>query len=201
MKRNPITPPAGTILLLTTLLCIQSACTTASHHWRGTPYDPPQPAPDIEVAYRDFSLAQQRGKITLLYFGYTYCPDVCPATAAIMSQVFNQLEADPEELQFIMISVDPERETPESVQSYIQRFHPDFIGLWIERQQLEQVQEAYGIVAIREPSDDPNTYLITHTARVFLIDQTGNLRAHYPFGSSPEEFISDIEYLLMGSGK
>ncbi len=143
-----------------------------------------------------FELHDGSGAITLLYFGYTYCPDVCPATAAIMSKVFNELGTSPEELRFAMISVDPERETPESVAEYMHRFHQDFIGLRVERQQLEQIQDAYGIVAIREPSDDPNTYLITHTSRVFLIDQAGNLRAHYPFGTSPEDFIADIEYLL-----
>jgi protein SCO1/2 len=179
-----------------------SACASGTHDWRGTAYDPPQPAKDFSVnndTGRSFTLSQQRGSITLLYFGYTYCPDVCPATVAIMQQVFDQLNASSDDIHFVMISVDPERESPETVDDYMRRFHPDFIGLWVERHQLDVIQEDYGIVAIREPSENPDTYLITHTARVFLIDQDGNLRAHYPFGSIPEDFIADLTYLLEDS--
>jgi protein SCO1/2 len=189
----------GTLLLLTATLLICSACAPSSHDWRGTAYDPPQPARDFSVKNetgQSFTLSEQRGSITLLYFGYTYCPDVCPATVAIMAQVFNQLDAPSDDIRFVMISVDPERESPEAVEAYMRRFHPDFIGLWVDRHQLDVIKEDYGIVAIQEPSENPDTYLITHTARVFLIDQDGNLRAHYPFGTIPEDFIADLTYLL-----
>jgi protein SCO1/2 len=186
-------------ILLCLLTLIGAACTNSSHDWRGTLYEPPNTAPNIRVQNEDgisFDLAEQRGSITLLYFGYSYCPDVCPATVAIMSQVFEQLKPSPEDMRFIMISVDPERETPNSVDAYMRRFHPDFLGLWIDRMSLEQVLDEYGVVAIREPSENPETYLITHTARVFLIDQAGNLIAHYPFGTTPDDFMHDLDYLL-----
>ncbi len=178
------------------LLLATATCSSPSHEWHGTLYQPPQPAPEIKVPELNFTLSDSRGVITLLYFGYTYCPDVCPATVATMAQVFKQLNASPEVMQFIMISVDPERESSESLNAYMHRFHPDFRGLWIDRSQLEQVMAAYGVIAEREPSENPQTYLITHTARVFLIDQEGNLRAHYPFGTTPDEFMDDLRYLI-----
>jgi protein SCO1/2 len=196
MKSTQLSRSPGIYLLIPLLLLMLSACSTPEHEWHGTPYDPPRPAPDFSVEWSDFSLAEQRGTLVLLYFGYTYCPDVCPATISTMNQVFNALDAKPEDVRFIMISVDPERETPESVDAYMRRFHPDFVGLWVEREQLEGIMDAYGITAIREPSDDPETYLITHTARVYLIDQEGNFRAHYPFASLQSDYIADINYLL-----
>jgi protein SCO1/2 len=185
-------------LFILVIILVTAACSPRSHNWHGTPYDPPQPAPNFSVENekgRSFTLSEQAGSITLLYFGYTYCPDVCPATAAIMRQVFDDPAVSTNEIQFVMISVDPERETPEAVDAYMRRFHPDFIGLWVERDQLNEIQEDYGVISIREPSENPDTYLITHTARVFLIDQEGNLRAHYAFGSIPEDFIGDLTYL------
>lgn len=183
-------------LVSSLLLC--SACSLETFEWQGSPYDPPKPAPEIKVTNttgNSLALSELRGTITVLYFGYTYCPDVCPATVAIMRQVFDQIEAPSGSLNFIMLSVDPERETPDSVDAYMRRFHPDFIGLWVERNQLDQILDDYSIIAIREPSENPDTYLITHTARVFLIDKEGNLRTHYPFGSVPADFVTDIEYL------
>ncbi len=180
-------------------LFLHSACTSKPYAWRGTAYDPPKLAPDFSISHEtgnSFTLSERKGTIILLYFGYTFYPDVCPATAAIMSSVFTQLEPSPDEIQFVMMSIDPERETPEAVDEYMRRFHPDFIGLWSERDQLEKIQEDYDILAMREPSENPETYLITHTARVFLIDQQGFLRAHYPFGSIPEDFIMDLTYLI-----
>lgn len=188
---------SSTLTLLVPLLTLLvSACSVA---WNGTTYDPPRPAPNFSVNSSEgdsFTLTDQRGSIVLLYFGYTFCPDVCPATVAIMAQVFDQLNASPEELQFVMISVDPERETPEAVDAYMRRFHPDFIGLWVQRDQLDKILEDYGILAIKEPSDNPETYLITHTARVFVIDRNGDLRLHYPFGSVPADFVADLARLL-----
>jgi protein SCO1/2 len=181
------------------VLVLLSACTPALHTWQGSTYDPPKIAPTIQVnnsAGDQFTLAEQEGKITLLYFGYAYCPDVCPATLAILSQVFNELELSPSQAQVVMITVDPERETPDSVAAYARRFHPDFLGLWADEDTLQSIMQAYGVVAIQEPSDDPERYLITHTARVFLIDKQGFLRAHYPFGTTPQAFMTDIAYVL-----
>jgi protein SCO1/2 len=186
------------LLAMAMIMALTSACSSGPYNWHGTAYDPPRPAPEIKISKapgQGFTLSEQRGVITLLYFGYTYCPDVCPATIAILSQVFERMGLTPDNVQFVMISVDPERESPEEIDSYVRRFHPDFIGLWADRDQLEKIQADYGVVAIQEPSDNPETYLITHTARVFLIDQHGYLRAHYAFGSTPDDFIADLRYL------
>jgi protein SCO1/2 len=178
------------------LLC---ACAPTTHTWQGSPYDPPRKAPSIQIAHPtgdSFDLSEQAGIVTLLYFGYAYCPDVCPATLAILGQVFNELDITPAQAQVLMITVDPARETPESVAAYTRRFHPDFIGLWADEDTLQTIMQAYGVVAIQEPSDDPERYLITHTARVFLIDKQGFLRVHYPFGTTPQAFMTDLAYVL-----
>ena len=175
------------------------ACAPTAHTWQGSTYEPPHKAPPIQIAHpmgASFDLSDQEGIITLLYFGYAYCPDVCPATLAILGQVFNELDLTPAQAQVVMITVDPARETPESVAAYVRKFHPDFIGLWADEDTLQTIMQAYGVVAVQEPSEDPARYLITHTARVFLVDKQGFLRVHYPFGTTPQAFMTDLTYVL-----
>ncbi|MGD2162215.1 MAG: SCO family protein, partial [Anaerolineales bacterium] len=130
------------------------------------------------------------------YFGYTYCPDICPTTLAEVKLVFEELGDRAEDINLIMVTVDPERDTPEVLQTYLNRFHPRFLGLWGEGRQLEDVMAAYGVFAQKEPSDDPDQYLVSHTARLFLIDQQGYLRTNYSFGTPREEILSDLTLLL-----
>jgi protein SCO1/2 len=169
--------------------------------FRGTMYAEPYP-PAPEIALTDargnpFRLSDRRGEITLIFFGYTYCPDVCPTTLAEMKLALERLnDADAGRVQVIFISVDPERDTPEDVQAYVERFHPDFIGLTGTLEELQPIWEGYGIFREVVEGTSPENYIINHTARVTLVDQNGNLRLTYGFQTPPENIAHDIELLL-----
>lgn len=138
------------------------------------------------------------GKIILLYFGYTFCPDVCPSTLANVRQILDELGDSSQEVVFVMITVDPDRDSPEILGKYLSRFHSGYIGLWGEGEELEIVKQSYGVFSEIDPESDPVNYLLSHTARIFLIDQEGILRTGYSFGTPNEEILSDVEHIIGG---
>lgn len=186
------------------LVCLFSlfllTCTSRSPELHGSIYDPPRPAPELELQSTTgeaFSLSSVTGDVVLVYFGYTYCPDICPATLAEVKLIFEELGDQSDRLQLIMVTVDPQRDTPQVLRDYLGRFHPRFTGLWADGEQLERVMSEYGVFAQIEPSDDPDRYLVSHTARLFLLDQDGMLRTNYPFGTARNEIRADLELLLL----
>lgn len=169
---------------------------------RGTVYEPPLLAPDFTLIQADgnlFRLGDQRGKIVLLFFGYTYCPDVCPATLAELRQALSELnEQQREHVQVVFISVDPARDTPERAQEYARRFSPSFIGLSGSEEKLQPIWKAYGVYREIQSTDSTSNYLVAHSARVYLIDPNGYLRLTFPFGMAPDDIAHDLKIILGG---
>ncbi|GAB4423439.1 MAG: SCO family protein [Anaerolineales bacterium] len=167
---------------------------------RGGVLNPALPAENFTLTRHDgsqFELAQYRGKIVLLFFGYTSCPDVCPATMAELRQAISELdEEDAAQVQVVFVAVDPDRDTPERIQEYVGHFHPDFIGLSGSLDELQTVWNAYGVYREVEESDSALGYLVSHTARVYLIDKAGNLRLAYAFGTPPDDIAHDLKILV-----
>lgn len=168
--------------------------------FRGTVYDPPLPAPEIELT-RDngnsFRLSEKRGDIVLLFFGYTSCPDVCPTTLSELRRVVDELGEDAERVQVVYVTVDPKRDTAQKVQEYVSLFNPGFIGLSGSMDELGAVWSDYGVY--REEEQMPNSatgYLVNHTARVYLIDQNGNLRLSYSYGTPTDDILHDLKILF-----
>ena len=147
-------------------------------------------------------MSEQAGKIVLVFFGYTYCPDVCPTTLAEFKQIKSALGKYADDVEFVFVSVDPERDTPERLAEYVQAFDADFNGVFIAPDQLPGVLGKYGAVAEIQPaaSGDPDAYTIDHTARTYLIDPQGRLYLSYAFGTPVEDILSDIGELLRTSG-
>ena len=180
-------------------LVLLSGCSPSIIDLHGSPYEPPAPAPEFAIpssAGTTFDLSSQRGRIVLLYFGYTFCPDVCPATLAELRLLFEREPSLEGDVIVAMITVDPDRDTLPHLREYLAAFNPAFIGLRAEGAELDNVQEAYGIFAERDSESDPENYLVTHTARLFLIDSQGLLRTSYGFGTPIEEIEADLLLLL-----
>lgn len=159
----------------------------------------PVPAPDFvlpNAAGDTVRLSDFHGKIVLLYFGYTFCPDVCPTTLFDLSQIQQQLDNQAEQIQVVMVTVDPQRDTAEVLSQYVKSFHETFIGLSGTPEEIAAAAAAYGVVYEPEDTGD-NFYFVAHTASVFLIDQQGVFRLMYPFGMSKADIISDLKILLM----
>jgi protein SCO1 len=170
-------------------------------NFRGTLYGEPfPPAPEISLmdsSGNSFSLSGNHGKITLLFFGYTFCPDVCPTTLAEMKLAVDRLNrTDAAQVQVVFISVDPDRDTTEGMQKYVERFNPNFIGLSGSLAELEPIWSGYGVYREIVDGTSATNYIINHTARVTLIDQNGNMRLTYGFQTPPEDIAHDIELLL-----
>jgi protein SCO1/2 len=185
-------------LLLGCLILLLAGC--GSHEFKGTEYRDAQPAPDFElenVAGGTFRPSDHQGKVLLLYFGYTFCPDICPATLAQVTVALDRLEEDADRVVMLFVTVDPERDTAEVMSNYVSAFHPNIIGLTGSRESLEAVFSAYGIVAEREElPDSAMEYAMNHTTRLFLVDPEGRLRLSYPFGTQPGDIVEDVTYLL-----
>jgi len=168
--------------------------------FNGTSYNEPYPtAPQIELTKSNgetFRLSDQRGKIVLLFFGYTSCPDVCPTTLAELNQVMDGLGDKADLVQVIFVSVDPERDTPEKIQQYAGHFHQDFIGLSGSTDELKTIWDSYGVFREEVEPNSALGYIVNHTARTYLIDADGNLRLSYGFQTPVEDIVSDLKTLL-----
>ncbi len=142
------------------------------------------------------SLSDYRGKLVILYFGYTFCPDVCPATLANTGKALQLLGRKAEQVQFIMVSVDPERDTPDRLGEYVTYFHPSFVGVTGEPDQLAELAALYGIYYEKHEGTAATGYLVDHSATMAVIDQEGYLKLVLPFGITPEEIASDLRNML-----
>jgi len=169
-------------------------------NFRGTSYIEPYPiASEFELAREDgssFQLSEMRGSNILLFFGYTSCPDVCPTTLAELNQALDKLGDDADRVQVIFITVDPERDTPERVQEYVNHFNSSFVGLSGTEAELSRVWGDYGV--FREIVDGTSAagYLVDHTARVTLIDVNGNLRVSFSFDTPVDDIVHDLKLIL-----
>ena len=167
--------------------------------FHGTVLQSPQPAPDFELNAANgqkVSLKDFEGDLVLLYFGYTFCPDVCPTTLSELSKALDILGSEAKNVQVIMISVDPQRDTPEILAEYVTHFHPSFIGVTGAPEEIAQVAALYGIFYEAHEGTAATGYLVDHTATVMVIDQEGHLKLVFPFGTPAEDIAADLAYLL-----
>ncbi len=144
------------------------------------------------------SLSDFEGKLVLLYFGYTYCPDICPTNLGNISVAYQQLSAEQKEkLQVIFVSVDPERDTPQRLQQYVGYFESNMIGLTGTPENIAEVARRYGVVYAKV--DDPNNgtnYAVDHSAFTYVVDQQGKLQEQLPHATAPTQFIETINKYL-----
>lgn len=169
--------------------------------FRGTTYGEPFPvAPEI-VLTRDngnsFQLSEMRGRIILLFFGYTSCPDICPTTLAELNQALGKLDdKDASQVQVLFVTVDPGRDTPERAQQYVNHFNQGFLGLSGTETELQKVWTDYGVFREVVEGASAAGYLVNHTARVTLIDQNGNMRVSFGFDTPVEDIVHDLKLVL-----
>ncbi len=170
------------------------------YQFKGAEHPADMPAEDFTLTTTEgqpFRLSDERGKIVLMFFGFTSCPDVCPTTLAEAKRIMNGLGDDVENVRFVFITVDPERDTQQRLGQYVAAFHPGIMGLSGTPEELQAVFDAYGIHVAKVPLEDSALgYTMEHTARIFLVDQEGRLRLSYAFGTPDEDILLDVQYLL-----
>lgn len=154
-----------------------------------------------ELRLNDFdgrprSLADYRGKVVLVNFGYTQCPDVCPTTLADLAAARRKLGADAAQVQVLFVTVDPKRDTPQLLHEYLPAFDPSFIGLYGDEAATQKVLRDFRIYAQERPGKTPATYTVDHAAQTFAFDRSGKVRLVIGYGTAPDAIASDLRILL-----
>ncbi|WP_431048609.1 SCO family protein [Roseateles sp. L2-2] len=157
---------------------------------------------------RGFSLPDQngktrtledfKGKVVVVFFGFTQCPDVCPTTLAELAQVKKALGPDGDKVQGVFVTVDPERDKPELLKAYLESFDPGFVALRGTPEQLKETAKEFKIYYAKVPGKTPDSYTMDHTAASFLFDPQGRVRVFSRYGAGASALMSDIKALIAG---
>jgi protein SCO1/2 len=186
-------------LLTAAALLLSAFCAVAADRptLKAGVFEPPRAAPELSLDASKggkLALADYRGKVVLLGFGFTSCPEVCPTTLAVLAQARKRLGAQGEQLQVVYVTVDPERDSADRMSAYLRGFDPTFIGGTGTEPQLAAVRKNYGVMAEHKPMG--NSYTVGHSSSVYLIDRNGLLRGMMPYGRLPDDYVHDIRALL-----
>lgn len=157
--------------------------------FRGSVIDPAVPAPEFSLLSSqggEYRLDSKTGKIVLIFFGYTYCPDVCPTTLYEMKEIKARLKDKAENIEFVFVTVDPDRDTQEQLTRYLASFDGSFFGLTGTTQQLEKVWKDYGVYREIQETENSLGYLVDHTSRLYLINSQGELMMTYLYETTLE---------------
>ncbi len=146
------------------------------------------------------TLADFRGKVVVVFFGYTRCPDVCPTTLAELRAVKEQLGEDGKKLQVLFVTVDPERDTPKLLANYVPAFDPSFLGLYGDPAATAKVAKDFKVFYQKVPGKTPESYTVDHTAGSYVFDAQGRLRLFARYGNAAN-LVADIRTLLRTSSR
>lgn len=160
----------------------------------------PEPVPKPEFTLTDTSGApyhfaeETQGKLTLLYFGYTECPDICPVHLAQIAETFDQLPSVASSAEVVFVSVDPDRDSPEDIRAFLDSFDSRFVGLTGSDEALEKAQDAAGVPVAVKQGEGPD-YTVGHAGQVLAWAPDGMMYSQYPFGTRQREWANDLEIL------
>lgn len=188
------------LLLFPAIALLLAAC--GAPKLTGTLYDPIIDAPEIVGIQQDgspFRLSDLQGKPALIFFGYTFCPDICPTTLGTMTQVMAQLGRRADDLAVVFISIDPERDTPERLAAYIMAFDERFYGVHLDAAALQQATSDYGVYAEKRTLDEAASsadYFMDHTGWIYVVDAQGRLREIFANDAPAETIAPDVRALM-----
>jgi len=178
-----------------------SACERAAppHHFNaidltGAKYAQGFNLPDFDGKPR--TLADFKGKVAVVFFGYTQCPDACPTTMAELAGILKTLGPDASRIQVVFISVDPSRDTPALLKNYVTNFRPDFLALRGDEAQTKQVIKDFKLIVEKVPGKTPDSYTIDHTAGTYVFDPEGRVRLFATQSLDPALLTADLKALL-----
>jgi protein SCO1/2 len=178
-----------------------SGCERAAppHHFNafdltGATYAQGFQLPDFDGRTR--TLADFRGKLTVVFFGYTQCPDACPTTMAELSGILKTLGPDAARVQVVFVTVDPSRDTPQLLKNYVTNFRPDFIALRGDEAQTQKIVKDFKLVVEKVPGKTPGSYTIDHTAGTYVFDPQGRIRLFASQSLDPAQLTDDLKALL-----
>jgi protein SCO1/2 len=183
--------------IATTAGCDRGGAQFRSIDITGADYAQQLSLPDVDGRVR--SLADWRGKVVVVFFGYTQCPDVCPSTLAELATVKRSLGADGDRVQGVFVTVDPERDTAEILRAYVGSFGPDFVALRGDAAQTQAAAKAFKVYYAKVPGATPDNYTMDHTAGEYVYDPQGRIRLFTRYGTGPDALLHDLRALLDGA--
>lgn len=145
---------------------------------------------------RPRALADFRGKVVVIFFGFAQCPDVCPTTLSELAAVARELGKDADRMQVLFVTVDSERDTPEVLRQYVPSFDPRFLGLYGDAEATARAAKAFKIFYQKQPLKDSTTYSVDHSAGTYILDREGRLRLYARYGAGAALLLHDIRILL-----
>lgn len=142
------------------------------------------------------SLADYRGKVVVMFFGYTHCPEVCPMTLYNLAQAMRSLGARARQVQVLFVTLDPRRDTPQVLREFVPAFNPSFVGLYGDAASTARTAAEYHVYYRQLPADAQGNYFMDHSAFAYVYDKDGRLRLLMPFGETAPQITQDVQRLL-----
>lgn len=174
----------------------------SKYEFNGGFYEPPREAFEFEGATdqhgNPFTLAEYKGKVVFMYFGYTNCPDACPATLAEWREVKAALGDKADDVVFAFVTVDPNRDSPDVMKQYIDFWDPSFLGVHMSEADTKAITQKWGIQYNYTDQGSASGYLVNHDTATYVVDPDSMLRLTYPLGFSTDEITEDVNHLIDG---
>jgi protein SCO1/2 len=178
---------------------VLAACTPEAPKFRGTDITGADWGRELALIGHDGrprTLADFRGKVVVLFFGFTHCPDVCPTTLAEAAQALKALGGEAERVQVLFVTVDPERDTPEVLAKFVPAFHPSFLGLTGDPEAVRKAAKEFKIFYDKRPGKNPGEYSVDHSAQTYVLDAEGRLRLFIRHDRLAQDLAADLRTLL-----
>ena len=192
---------AGTLALLVgaagLAACVKKPVAFQGIDITGAQYARELNLPDVDGKVR--KLAEFKGKVVIVFFGYTQCPDVCPTTLAQIAELKKKLGPDGDKVVGVFVSVDPERDTPEVLKAYVGSFGKDFVALRGSIDETKAIASEFKVFYGKVPGTTDGSYTVNHTANSFIFDTEGRVRLAETYGAGPEPLAHDVKALLDGA--
>ena len=185
--------------LLATLLCACQRAEVAAPSFKGIDITGADYARELSLTDADGkrrTLADFKGKVTVVFFGFTQCPDVCPSTLLVLANVKKALGADGARVQSVFVTIDPERDTPELLKAYVGNFGSDFIARRGSLEETKATAKQFKVFYAKVPGKTEGSYTMDHTAGSFIFDAQGKVRLFTRYGTGPDALASDLKVLL-----
>lgn len=198
-QRHPALPVRLLLLLAALFLGISAlAGCVGNHEFAGASFTEPVALPEVslESINGPARLQDFAGKYTFVYFGYTFCPDICPATLARLKDIKQDLGDEAGEIAVVMVTVDPDRDTPEKLAEYMAFFDDSFVGLSGDTADIDALGTPFGLFYEKHEGTAESGYLVDHTAWFYLLDRDSNLIIAYPHETEAADLLKDLRYLL-----
>ena len=192
MSRKTFVIGISAIIILVAMSATILFNPTSTPSFHGEAIIPPVRAADIHMLDQngnDFQLSAQKGKVVLVFFGFLNCPDECPLTMSQLSQALKKLGNGAQDVQVVLVSTDPVRDTPQAMKEYLANFNPTFLGITGTQAQLQPIWNDYSVMVLDGGE--------THSAYTYVIDQNGNLRLTFNAEMTSDEIASDLKTLLV----